>query len=28
MNKEELKKALNLTDKQTLYLNHPVGYFK
>ena len=28
MDKEALKKALKLTGDQTLFLNHPVGYFK
>lgn len=28
MDKEQLKKALKLNDTQTLFLNHPVGYFK
>ncbi len=28
MDKEALKKALKLTGNQTLFLNHPVGYFK
>ena len=28
MDKEQLKKALKLGDRQTPFLNHPVGYFK